>query len=153
MTRKSLFLLFLPASAVEGIKSVRSVCVCLSVSEHSHGRTVWPIILPLPLKWEVITSWVLVSHHYYRMSCHNWMINNLVINPFSYLIYARDIMEQSGDISISILWEQDLSNLSRGNSGPSDPIILNQFYSIQIEALYSQHSVIHSIRLGYVKMK
>ena len=39
--------LFPPASAVEGIKSVPSVrpSVCQSVSEHSHGWTVWPTIL------------------------------------------------------------------------------------------------------------
>ncbi len=36
-------LLFPPASAVEGIKSVRCVClcVCLSVSQRSHGWTDW----------------------------------------------------------------------------------------------------------------
>ena len=33
--------LFPPASAVEGIKLVPSVCVCLSVCEPSHGWTVW----------------------------------------------------------------------------------------------------------------
>ena len=35
--------LFPPASAVEGIKSVPSVCVCvcLSVCERSHGWTIW----------------------------------------------------------------------------------------------------------------
>ncbi len=32
---------FPPASAVEGIKSVPFVCVCPSVSQHSHGWTVW----------------------------------------------------------------------------------------------------------------
>ncbi len=40
---QSLFLFSTPASAVEVIESIPSVCmcVCLSVCERSHGRTVW----------------------------------------------------------------------------------------------------------------
>ena len=43
LTLESNILFFPPASAVEGIKSVTSLCVCVfvSVCQRSHGRTVW----------------------------------------------------------------------------------------------------------------
>ncbi len=49
---------FPPASAVEGIKSVPSVClwVCVSVSQRSHGWTVWPRVTRFGLSHK--TFWV-----------------------------------------------------------------------------------------------
>ncbi len=94
-----------PASAVQGIKSVRSVCVCVFVCQHSHWWTVWhmdPKLEMLTLTTSRIRSKIKVAR-----------MKNMIFEVWDWFTYTDSLCHMM-PCNITV-WHHDVMTDMRSN--------------------------------------